>query len=96
VGGDDNAGGAANLGQLLNAHSIGQNVGASAAVLLGEVGAHHAQLSHLLHGLPGEALGLVDLLSQRLDFGLGELAVHLADHLMLFRQVKIHFFVLLF
>ena len=95
VGGYDDGGGAAHLGQLLHAHGVGQHVAAGAAVLLGEVDAHHAQLGHLLHGLHGEALLLVDLLGQRLDLGLGELAVHLADHLLLFRQVKIHFAVLL-
>ncbi len=95
VGGDDNGGGAAHLGQLLHAHGVGQHIAAGAAVLLGEVDAHHAQLAHLLHGLHGEALFLVDFLGQRLDLVLGELAVHLADHLLFFRQVKIHFSVLL-
>ena len=96
VSGNDNSGGAADLSQLFHTHSVSQNVAAGAAVLLGEVDAHHAQLSHLLDGLHGEALFLIDLLGQGLDLVLGELAVHLADHLMLFRQVKIHLFVLLF
>ena len=95
MGGDDDGGGAADLGQLLNAHGIGQHIAAGAAVLLGEVDAHHAQLGHLLDGLHGEALFLVELLGQGLDFGLGKFAVHLADHLLLSSQMKIHFSVLL-
>ena len=95
VGRHDDAGGAADLGQLLNAHSVGQHIAAGSAVLLGEVDAHHTQLAHLLHGLHGEALLLVQLLGQGLDFGLGKLAVHLADHLLLSSQMKIHFPVLL-
>ena len=62
VGRHDNTSGAADLGQLLNAHSVGQHIAAGAAVLLGEVDAHHAQLAHLLDGLHGEALFLIELL----------------------------------
>ena len=95
VGGHDDGGGAAHLGQLLHTHGIGQHIAAGAAILLGEVDAHHAQLGHLLHGLHGEALLLVQLLGEGLDLSFREFAVHLADHLLLFRQMKIHFFVLL-
>ena len=87
---DDNGSGAADLGQLFHSHGVSQNVSASAAVLLGEVDAHHAQLSHLLDGLHGEALFLIDLLGQGLDFGLRKLTVHFAEHLMLFAQNEIH------
>ena len=95
MGGDHDSGGAADLGQLLNAHGIGQHIAAGAAVLLGEVDAHHTELGHLLHGLHGEALLLVQLLGEGLDLSFREFAVHLADHLLLFRQMKIHFSVLL-
>jgi len=95
VGGNDDSGGAADLSQLLHAHCIGQHIGASAAILLGEVNAHHAQLRHLLDGLHGEALFLIDLLSQRLDLVLGEFPVHLAEHLLLVCQMKIHDSILL-
>jgi hypothetical protein len=90
VGRHDDRGGAADLGQLLHAHGIGENVAAGAAVLLGEVNAHHAQLCHLLHGLHGEALFLVDLLGQGFDLVLGELAVHLTEHQLLIGKMKIH------
>ena len=66
MSGNDNGSGAADLGQLLHAHGVGQNVAAGAAVLLGEVNAHHAQLSHLLDGLHGEALFLIELLARGL------------------------------
>ena len=95
VSGNDNSSGAADLGQLFHAHGIGQDVAAGAAVFLGEVNAHHAQLRHLLDGLHGEALFLIDLLSQRLDLVLGEFPVHLAEHLLLVCQMKIHDSILL-
>ena len=63
MSGNDDRGGAADLRQLLNAHGIAQNVAARAAILLGEVNAHHAELGHLFDGLHGEALLLIELLS---------------------------------
>ena len=60
MSGNDDRGGAADLRQLLNAHGIAQNVAARAAILLGEVNAHHAELGHLFDGLHGEALFLIE------------------------------------
>ena len=91
MGTDDNRGGAAGLGDLFNGHGVGQVVAAGAAVLLGERDAQQAQLCQLGDGLAGEALFFVDLLRQRLYLVLRELAVHLAEHLMLFGQREIHF-----
>ena len=90
VGGHDNAGGAAHLGQLLNGHHVAQHVGASAAVLLGKIDAHHAQLGHLLDGLLREALLLVHVRGQGLDLVLRELTEHLLEHQLLFGQFEIH------
>ena len=90
MGGKDDRGGAADLCQLFHCHSVSQGVRAGAAVLLGEVDAHHAQLGHLLDGFHGEAFFLIDLLSQGLDFGFRKLTVHFAEHLMLLAQNKIH------
>jgi len=90
VGGNDNGSGAADLGQLFHAHGVGQHVGAGAAILLGEVNAHHAQLGHLLDGLHGEALFLIDLGGQGLDLVLREIAVHLANEQLFLRQMEIH------
>ena len=90
VSGQDDTGGAADLAHLLNGHDIGQNIAAGAADRLREVDAHHAQLSHLLDGLLGEVLLGIDLLSEGLDFVFSKLLVHLLDHLLLFRQSKIH------
>ena len=59
---DDDRGGAADLRQFLDAHGVGKNVTAGAAVFLREVNAHHAELGHLFDGLHGEALFLIDLL----------------------------------
>ena len=90
MGGQDNTCGAADLGQLLDSHDVGQDVAACTADGLREVDAHHAQLSHLLDGLLGEVLFRVDLLGEGLDFVFSKLLVHLLDHLLLFRQSKIH------
>ena len=89
---DDNGSGAADLGQLLHAHGIGQDVAAGAAVLLGEINTHHAQLCHLLDGFHGETLFFVDLSGQRLHFVLCEFAVHLANEQLFLRQMEIHTF----
>ena len=51
VGGQDNTCGAADLGQLLDSHDVGQDVAACTADGLREVDAHHAQLSYLLDAL---------------------------------------------
>ena len=90
MGRQDNTGGAAYLGHFLNGHNVGQHIAACTADLFGEVDAHHAQLSHLLDGLFGEVFLSVDLLGQGLDFVFSKLLVHLLDHLLLFRQSKIH------
>ena len=63
VGRNNDRGGAANLSELLHAHSIAENIAAGAAVLLGEVNTHHAELGHLFDGLHGEALFLIEFLS---------------------------------
>ena len=86
----DNGRGAAHLGQLLHAHGVGEHVAAGAAVLLGEIDAQHAQLAHLFHRFGREALLFVQLLSQRLYFRLSKLTIHLAKHLLLICQMKIH------
>ncbi len=90
VGGNDNSSRAADLSQLFDAHGVGEHISAGAAVLLGEVNAHHAQLGHLLDGLHGEALFLIDLSGQGLDLVLRELAVHLANEQLFLRQMEIH------
>ena len=90
MSGEDDAGGAADLAHLLNSHDIAEVGSALAAVLLGEINAHHAQLGHLLDGLGGETLFLVHFLSQRLDLVLSEAAIHLLDEEFFFRQIKIH------
>ncbi len=90
MSGDDDGGSSANLGQLLHAHGIGENVAAGAAILLGEINAHHAELCHFLHGFHGKTLFLVKLLCQRLYFSFGKFAVHLTEHQLLVRQMKIH------
>ena len=90
MSGNDNGSGAADLGQLLHAHGIGEDVAAGAAILLGEVNAHHAQLRHLLDGLHGETLFLVDLGGQGLHFVLCKFAVHLANEQLFLSQMEVH------
>ena len=88
--GNDNTGGAANLAQFLNGHGVSQHIAAGAAQLFGEVNTHHAQLSHFLDSLFGEAFLLVNFLRQRLDFVLSELLEHFLCHCLLFGQLKVH------
>jgi 3-hydroxybutyryl-CoA dehydrogenase len=79
------------MGQGLKHHLIGMHFfNPGAAILLGEVNAHHAQLGHLLDGLHGEALFLIDLGGQGLDLVLREIAVHLANEQLFLRQMEIH------
>ena len=68
MGGKNNAGGAADLGELFDSHDIGEDIAAGAAVLFGEVDTHHTELSHLFDGFFGEALFLIYLGSQGLYF----------------------------
>ena len=90
--GNDNAGGAANLGQLLYAHSVGQDVTTLSAVLLGNGNAHKSSFCHLLNGYARELLGLVNLDGKRLNLFLGKLSEQSACHFMLFAQSEIHDF----
>ena len=90
MGRQDNTGGAADLGQLLDSHNVGQHVAACTADLFGEVDAHHAQLRHFFDGFLGEIFLSIDLFGEGLDFVFSKLLVHLLDHLLLFRQSKIH------
>ena len=80
----DNACGTADLGKLLDTHSVGQSITALSAVLLGNGNAHEAVLCHLLYSLSGEALCFVNFLCKRLYFVLGEILEQLSRHLMLF------------
>ena len=63
MGRNNDCGGAADLRELFHAHSVAENIAARAAVLLGEVNTHHAELGHLFDGLHGEALFLIEFLS---------------------------------
>ena len=80
MSGNNNAGGAADLGQLLYAHCIGENIRALAAVLLRDRNTHEAVTCHLLDGLDGELLSLIYLLSKRLDFVFSELSEKRTGH----------------
>ena len=84
MGGDNDAGGAADLAHFLHSHDVAEIGCALAAVLLGEIDAHHAQLGHFSDGLLGEALLLVHLLGQRLDLVLRELPEHLLHQELFF------------
>ena len=88
--GYDNGSGAADFGEFLHAHCIGENVTARAAVFLGEVNAHHTEFRHFFHGLHRETFRFIDFLRQRFDLIFGKLPVHFAEHQLLICQMKIH------
>ena len=82
VGSHNVAGRGALLGEFLDADSAGQRIGARAAVLLGHAHTHDAQIEQLLDVVAGVLAGTVRLSRDGLDFPLGKLRHHLADHLM--------------
>jgi hypothetical protein len=82
--GNDNACGAAYLGEFLHAHSVCKRIAALAAVLFGNGNAKEAGLRHLLNGSSGENLCLVHFLGQGLNFFFCELFEKSSRHFMLF------------
>ncbi len=84
VCGNNYACGAADLGKLLHTHCIGQDITALSAILLGNGNTHEAIFCHLLNGLSGETLLLVNFLSKRLYFLFSEILKQLSRHLMFF------------
>ena len=90
MGGEDDAGGAADLAQLLHRHDIAQVGSALAAVLLGNIHAHHAKLRHFPDGLLREPLLLVHVAGDGLYLILGKGLKHLLQQQFLFRQIEIH------
>ena len=87
---DDNGRGAADLSNLFNGHRVGEVVAALTTILLGERDTQEAVTGQLGDRLFGEALFLVDFLSQGFHFGLRKFAIHLAEHFVFFTQCKIH------
>ena len=94
MGGEDYAGGGADLGELLHSQDVAYLVNAAAAVLLRDGQAHHAQLRHLPDGLGRKALGLVKLLGQGLYLVLGKFAERLLQLDVLLGEIKHGFSVL--
>ena len=76
--------------ELLDGDAERGEVGARAAVLLGERQAEQAQLAHREHGVDGEGVLAVPGLGVRRDLALGEVADDLAERLLLRAQVEIH------
>ncbi len=76
--------------ELLHRERVGERVAAAAAVLLGEGDAHQAQRAELGDDLIGEGLRAVELLGDRRDLALGELAHGAADQLVVGGEVEVH------
>ena len=90
MGGDGDRDGRVDARQLLDRDRVGHGVGAGAAVLLRERDAHQPELGHLLDELVREALFAVELLGDRGDPRLGEVAHGPAQQLLLFGQLVVH------
>ena len=90
VGGEDDARGGADAAELLDGHAVHDVGAAGTAVLRGDGDAHQADLGHLLNGLHGETLLLVDFGGEGLDLLLCKLANHLQEEFFLFGEAKIH------
>ncbi len=76
--------------QLLDRNRIRDSVGAGAAVLLRDRDAHQPQVGQLGDELVREALLTVELLRDRRDARLRELAHRAAEQLLLVAQVVVH------
>jgi hypothetical protein len=83
VGVDDARDGDPAAGELLDDHRVGRQVQAHPAVLLGDRDAEEAELLHLLDDRLGELVLVVELLGDRDDLVVDELAHHLGDRLLL-------------
>ena len=76
--------------QLLDRDRVRDRVGAAAAVLLGNRHAHQPELGQLGDEVVGEAVLAVELLGDRGDLLLGEVADRAPDELLLLREVEVH------
>ena len=76
--------------QLLDRDRVGERVGAAAAVLLGDGHAHQPELRQLRDEVVGKAVLPVELLGDRGDLLLGEVADRAADELLLLGEVEVH------
>ena len=75
--------------QLLDCDRVRERVGAGSAVLLRDRHPHQAELGQLGHELVREAVLAVELLGDRRDLLLGELAHGAPDELVLLREVVV-------
>ena len=76
--------------QLLDRDRVRDGVGAGAAVLLGDRDAHQPELGELRDELVREALLAVELLGDRRDARLGEVAHRAPEQLLLVGQLVVH------
>src|SRR5262249_30012606 len=76
--------------ELLDRQRVGQRVGPGAAVLLGEGDGEQAELGGLAQLVEREAGGAVELLGDRRDLALGELAHGVAEEAVLFGEIEVH------
>ena len=90
VRGDGDAHGGVDSRQLLDRDRVGDRVSARAAPLLRNGQAHEPEPRQLLHELVGKAVLAVELLGDRRDALLGELANGAPDELVLVRELEVH------
>ena len=76
--------------ELLDGDRVGERVAAGAADLLGERDPHQPELAELRDDLVRERLRAVELLRDRRDLALGEVADGAADQLVVGREVEVH------
>jgi hypothetical protein len=76
--------------ELLERQAVAEVARADAATLLGEREAEEAQSGHLAHDVGGDLVTVLDLLLDRLEARLDEIAHGAGDLRELFRDVEIH------
>ena len=77
--------------ELLEHEDVREEVGAGAAVLLGDAGAHQAELGELREELAREAVLAIPLGRVRLDLLAREVAGERLDLFLLRGELKVHF-----
>ena len=77
-------------GQLLDRDAEHREVAAAAAVLLGERDAEQPEVAHAAHDVDREVVVAVPRLGVRRDLALGEVADDLAERVVLFGELHVH------
>jgi len=83
--------GPAGPGDLFQGQAVAGVVSSGSTVFLSDRQAHEAEAGHLPEDVEGEGSRPVDLLGLGRNLALGEVPGGIADELLIFRQLEVHF-----